>query len=133
MKNIGIVISVMCLLAGEASASPLVYTPVNPNFGGNPNNASLLLGEAADNNHFQAKAAPGISPSQAIANDITEGILTKTEADVITQINAASPSSGGSVPIPNGQIAYFKNADGSINLVITEGGTVTQLTLPGAI
>ena len=33
-------------LAGSAAAQELVYTPVNPSFGGNPFNSAHLLGTA---------------------------------------------------------------------------------------
>lgn len=35
--------AVLCLAAGSAGASQLIYTPVDPSFGGNPLNGTFLL------------------------------------------------------------------------------------------
>ncbi|MDK2124943.1 curli assembly protein CsgF [Parachitinimonas caeni] len=50
--------SLPCLLLGaclslNAQAGELVYTPVNPNFGGSPLNGSYLLGVAQAQNRFK--------------------------------------------------------------------------------
>ena len=45
----------LCLLAGHAAATDLVYQPVNPNFGGYPaNGANLLAGANATNRHSES-------------------------------------------------------------------------------
>lgn len=43
---------VLALATAPAAASQLIYTPVNPSFGGNPLNGTFLLNKAqAENNH----------------------------------------------------------------------------------
>ena len=46
-------IGMLCLLIVTATASPLVYTPVNPAFGGNPMNGQILLNTAQAINKFK--------------------------------------------------------------------------------
>src|SRR3546814_11621565 len=40
-------------IAGTASAQDMVYTPINPSFGGNPFNSSHLIGIANAQNNFK--------------------------------------------------------------------------------
>jgi curli production assembly/transport component CsgF len=58
---------VWLLLAAAASAraSELVYTPVNPSFGGSPLNGSWLLGSAAAQNTFKDNRRPGYAKQTA--------------------------------------------------------------------
>ena len=47
----------LCLITvgiSSAVAGPLVYTPINPDFGGNPNNAAGLLSSAQTTNKHTA-------------------------------------------------------------------------------
>lgn len=42
----------LSVIVGQVAATELVYTPINPSFGGNPLNGSLLMGKAqAQNKH----------------------------------------------------------------------------------
>ncbi len=53
-----------CVFACAASASELIYTPINPQFGGNPLNASALQYEASAQKP-NAPAAPATQQSTA--------------------------------------------------------------------
>ena len=55
--NIAVLTIAIAAVAGAASASQLVYKPVNPAFGGDPQNGSWLLSQAS----AQGKAAEGSS------------------------------------------------------------------------
>ena len=55
--NIAVLTVAIAAMAGAASASQLVYKPVNPAFGGDPQNGSWLLSQAS----AQGKAAEGSS------------------------------------------------------------------------
>lgn len=45
--------AILLVIAGKANASELVYTPVNPVFGGNPMNGAVLLNAAQAQNDFK--------------------------------------------------------------------------------
>lgn len=47
-----------CLATGRAAASELVYTPINPHFGGNPFNAAGLLASAEAQKRFKDNSGP---------------------------------------------------------------------------
>lgn len=46
---------ILLLTASWVKASELVYTPINPSFGGNPHNGNFLLGKAQAQNKHKAK------------------------------------------------------------------------------
>src|SRR5208337_671838 len=45
--KVSVCLLALCAVASAASASELVYTPINPTFGGNPLNSSQLMSEAS--------------------------------------------------------------------------------------
>lgn len=52
MKYLTTLIIILCPLS--SSATELVYTPINPSFGGSPLNASMLLNKAQSQNKHKA-------------------------------------------------------------------------------
>ena len=54
MKNILNACLINAAILFPAAASELVYTPINPSFGGNPLNGSFLLGKAQSQNKHKA-------------------------------------------------------------------------------
>lgn len=67
---------VLPLLAGSATAGQLIYTPVNPSFGGNPLNGSYLLQQAQ-----ASKRYPLPMDDLDLANAI--GIVAQTDNELI--------------------------------------------------
>ncbi|GGO67800.1 curli assembly protein CsgF [Bowmanella pacifica] len=52
MNKLKLMTMLLSLIVGQVAATELVYTPINPSFGGNPLNGSLLMGKAqAQNKH----------------------------------------------------------------------------------
>ena len=66
--------------AASAYASQLVYTPVNPSFGGSPQNGSWLLSQAS----AQGEAASGSSGSGFSIDFPTFGTVTQTTPTTTT-------------------------------------------------
>lgn len=52
MKNIALII--ITTLSFSAAATEIIYTPINPSFGGNPLNANMLLSKAQAQNKHKA-------------------------------------------------------------------------------
>lgn len=71
----------LALVSGSAVASQLIYTPVNPSFGGNPLNGSYLLNKAQAENNHQAPLPDvgsilsdmGLNPDLANSGDLSNG------------------------------------------------------------
>lgn len=54
MKKLFIIIIIHAVFIFSATATELVYTPINPSFGGNPLNGNFLLGKAQSQNKHKA-------------------------------------------------------------------------------
>ncbi|UCX06727.1 MULTISPECIES: curli assembly protein CsgF [Shewanella] len=74
-------VSFSALLVGNVTATELVYTPVNPSFGGSPLNGSFLLNKANSQNDNQSPSSDKDfvtrfkeSLERNIINTITRGV-----------------------------------------------------------
>lgn len=73
----------MLLAALGASASPIVYVPVNPSFGGNPANGSWLLGSAQAQNRTKDPNDPSNKSPMEQFNDMLQRALLSRVASVL--------------------------------------------------
>jgi len=137
---------VACLCAGTfgALASDLVYTPINPTFGGNPLNSSHLLAVAGAQKTATASDAPISSSGSGTGSG--SGSTTQSQADLfLSQLEGRllSALAGqvtdaifGNPPQANGTIVFgdttidFSQDAGSIELLITQDGTTTTISVP---
>jgi curli production assembly/transport component CsgF len=87
----------LCRLAGAglvasgfaiwpAAASDLVYTPVNPSFGGSPLNSSHLLGTANAQNRFEKKSN---TPTPTLAEQFAKQLQSRLYSALASQITDA--------------------------------------------
>jgi curli production assembly/transport component CsgF len=81
IPSLSITLATGLLLAGSVNATQLVYTPVNPNFGGNPLNGAFLLNEAqAQNDHDDPslkKSTAGTSPLERFTSQLESRLLSQ--------------------------------------------------------
>lgn len=79
----------LALWAGGAGASDLVYVPVNPNFGGAPNNApGLLAAASATNKHGLQSGLGGSSLNQTPLQQFNQTL----ERMVLSQLASSATS-----------------------------------------
>lgn len=123
------VIVLMVLSLQAAGASELVYTPINPSFGGNPGNGSMLLNNAQAQNKTKAPST-ALSPLQRFNNNLQNAILN----NLATQIKDTIFGTNGTTITPgtyntvNYTINVVDNGDGSITITTTDktsGATAT--------
>jgi len=143
-----IVLFVGTLLASPAMGSDLVYTPINPTFGGNPLNSSHLLAIASAQRTATASDAPktdtssgtggtGSSTSQSNVDPFIsqlEGRLLSSLASQVTDaIFGSNPQNHGTITFGS-TIVVFDRSDvtHSIDLTITDTttGQVTLISVP---
>src|SRR3546814_19968060 len=74
-------------IAGTASAQDMVYTPINPSFGGNPFNSSHLIGIANAQNNFKD---PKRTTSNSQADIFARQLQSRLLSDLSSQITAAT-------------------------------------------
>jgi curli production assembly/transport component CsgF len=73
-----------------AHATSLVYEPVNPNFGGNPNNGVNLLNEANAQNKYKDPATTDLTSSQSTLDQfntqLQQAILSRVASSISSSI-----------------------------------------------
>ena len=83
-------VAVIALCVGNADAEQIVYTPVNPSFGGNPNNASGLLANANAQNNYQDPAGVNelkkLTPLKQCNQNLQQFVLNRIADSVTSQI-----------------------------------------------
>jgi len=117
----------LCLFAGVTNtfATELVYVPVNPSFGGNPNNGIVLLNSAnAINKHKDPSA---ISPAGLGQKTALQSFNETLERAILGQLaSAAAQKLGGGV---TGGLAPGVVETGNFIIRITDlGGGTLQVT-----
>lgn len=70
----------------NALADQLVYTPVNPTFGGNPLNASGLLAIANAQNQTKAPVVQPDTPLEKFQNQLQNAILGRIQTNVLSDL-----------------------------------------------
>jgi len=129
-KTTGMLLAGLLLSAG-ASATELVYTPVNPSFGGSPLNGAWLLGNAqAQNNKKDPDAIDRSSLAGTSALDrFTSQLESRLLADLL---NKMDDPNGGSL-ITDDFIVNVVNLDGNLTVEITDRltGEVSEISVNG--
>ena len=129
-KTTGMLLAGLLLSAG-ASATELVYTPVNPSFGGSPLNGAWLLGNAqAQNNKKHPDAIDRSSLAGTSALDrFTSQLESRLLADLL---NKMDDPNGGSL-ITDDFIVNVVNLDGNLTVEITDRltGEVSEIIVNG--
>jgi curli production assembly/transport component CsgF len=131
-----------CLSVTTAGASSLTYQPVNPNFGGNPLNSTMLFQQATSNNHFltpPASSNPLTNPNnpQDFNAEVRQSLLSALESEAAqVAVNAILGTNGqavnsGNVNIGGEQIPVQRDGGQiNINLTDTTTGGSTQISVP---
>jgi len=129
LRHFGLGIVMLMTSTFAAHATEIVYVPINPSFGGNPNNAGMLLNNAQAQNTYKA---PVLSPQEsftralqtAIQNRLLSAIvnaqLSDTKLDTSQPQNIDTPSFSVSIrPIPNSTSVEITTTDKSTGAVAT--------------
>lgn len=120
---------VMMTLSFQAAwASGLVYVPINPTFGGNPNNGPVLLSDAQAQNGFTAPKAPPLTPLQRFNNSLQQAILNQLSTQIKNTLFGTSLGNGttitpGTYNAGNYVVSVAQNADGSLTVTTTDKTT----------
>lgn len=119
-KNLGALAGALLLSAG-ASATELVYTPINPSFGGSPLNGSWLLGNAQAQNDHKDPDAPSRSASSLSALDrFTSQLESRLLSDLLVNVGNGET---GSLTTDDFIVDVSENDLGDLVIVITDRAT----------
>ncbi len=125
-------------VAGPVGATELLYTPVNPNFGGSPLNGSFLMNEATANNHFptpktQTTATSSTSAQQEVLQNLQQAAINAVLSEVAQQISSglSQKNASGSYNIA-GELINFQTVGNQINITLTDSttGATTTIQIP---
>jgi curli production assembly/transport component CsgF len=140
-------VAAICAIALPAQASDLVYTPVNPSFGGNPLNSSHLFSMANAQRDATASDAKdslsgtggtdgsggttGTTDAQLFVQQLQGRLLSALASQVTDAIFGANPQDHGQVIFGDTTVTFDRSI-GSINLTIFDAtsGTTTQISVP---
>ena len=119
-------------LSGLAYGQQLVYTPKNPNFGGNTFNYQWLLSSAEAQNSFQEENPFGSDRSeleefQASLNRQLLGQITRS----VFQAELGDGLQEGTFNVGNLFLEVFETSEGLVvNILDTQTGEQTQIIVP---
>jgi curli production assembly/transport component CsgF len=132
---------------GPSQASSLVYTPINPSFGGNPNNGVILLDEAnAQNLPLAARTAEqeaaaaaaaangtsgtgALTPSQIFAEQLQSQLLSSFANQITQAIFGPNAQTAGTFSYGTTTVTFVTIA-GEVNITIDASGSITTITVP---
>jgi curli production assembly/transport component CsgF len=129
-----LLLSVVFVGCASAGASELVYTPINPTFGGNPLNSSQLLGVAGAQKP-NPPAIPTKSTQQSTAQQFLQMLQSQLYASlassVANAITGQNAQAAGTIKLDSMQLTW-NTVGGQTNITMTDysTGQVTQISVP---
>lgn len=127
-----VIVSALCIGAPLAHAQDLVYTPVNPSFGGNPLNSSHLLGVANAQNDYSAPKTSQ-SSSEMFKSQLQARLYAAVSSKITDAIFGKNASDTGTVTLDGQTISWTKTAD-QVKVVIKDAsGAETVIEVPVSI
>lgn len=126
------VVGVGLPLGSEAVAQDIVYTPVNPSFGGNPFNSNHLLGIANAQNDFTNPASSS-SSSQAdiFARQLQSRLLSALSSQIVTAIFGDNPQESGTISFGGQTVRFIRSlTEVTITIINDDTGEETVIVVP---
>jgi curli production assembly/transport component CsgF len=121
-----VIVPLLLCCVGAAHATELVYTPINPSFGGNPLNGNFLLQKAQSQNSHKADAV-GLSFVDKFQDALERNIINS-----LTRRIADGELVDGVYNTGEFLVEVSSGTDGSVVVNITnlESGEITIITIP---
>lgn len=123
-------LSWICL---AASAQELVYTPVNPSFGGDSFNSAHLIGIANAQNDYKDPESKtgGNTQVDQFLRQLQSRLLSSLAAQVNDAIFGENPQDSGTITFGDQTITFVRLLE-SVALTITDSttGAVTEISIP---
>jgi len=129
-KTTGILLAGL-LLSSAVTATELVYTPVNPSFGGSPLNGAWLLGSAQAQN--DTKDPDAIDRSSLTGTSALDRFTSQLESRLLSDLlNKMDDPNGGSL-VTDDFIVNVVNLDGNLTVEITDRltGEISEIIVNG--
>lgn len=121
------------LIFGQAFADELVYTPVNPSFGGSPLNGNWMLSQAISQNSFTENNSPLTSrdPIENFEETLNRQILNRLSRDLTDDIFGEGTIEEGRFEFGNLVVDVVAGEDGlNINIFDLDTGSESSILIP---
>ncbi len=120
----------LTLFTFTADAGSLVYTPINPNFGGNPFNDGILLGTANAQNSYQAPREVA-DPTERFVRSLQSRLFSGLARQVEEAIFGEDPQDSGTFTVGDQQVSFERGLE-VITLEISNlgDGSTTVVEVP---
>lgn len=114
--------------SAPAAAQELVYTPINPSFGGSPLNSSHLLGVANAQNPYSAPDRPSATQAESFRRQLESRLLSAATRSIANTIfDEESPPTGRFEF--QGQVIEYERREDLTRIVITDLATGGQTVI----
>lgn len=116
---------VLASLSGGAFATELIYTPVNPTFGGNPLNAAGLLANANAQNDYKAPLVEKaqLTDLEKFNDQVQAAVLAKIRTNVGKTVDGMLGSGVDKTTTVGNYVITYKK-EGNNVVIITEDTTI---------
>lgn len=118
-----------------ASASELVYRPINPIFGGNPFNSTILLETAKLQDDFDHRSSGGpnrgLTPQQQFTRTLQNRLLSALASQVTEAIFGDEPQDEGEFRYGEQVVTFSRGLENIIIEIVDETtGERTEISVP---
>ncbi len=122
MKRILLISLALCINTGTGWGTEIVYTPINPSFGGNPQNGGFLLSSAEAQNKFTAPKTPVTvkDPIDTFKDMLLNRALNTLSSRIIDE--AFGTIAGGSTGLTGGHYTFGTY---TIDVISTDPSAIT--------
>lgn len=127
----------LLLCSKNIFAQQLVYTPINPNFGGSPFNASWMLAEAQAEKKFTASSSSSsynpysTNPLDNFQSTLNSAILSQLSQKIISQVFGENALNKGHYQFGTYTVDINPQSDGiHINIQDASNGGQTSVVVP---
>ncbi len=123
-------------VCSSAFAQQLVYTPINPNFGGSSFNGAWLMAEAQAEKHFTASSSSAYNPYSNnpldnFQSSLNSAILSQLSQKIISQVFGENALQEGHYEFGNYVVNINPGTDGiHITILDNSSGSQTSVVVP---
>lgn len=136
IRVLAVALLMVAFNSNKGYTQSLIYRPVSPAFGGNPNNYSWLIGTAESQNIYKdkqsstARQATSATSLDSFTDNLTRQILGRLSSSIITQQFGESTYKEGTYQYGDLKVDISNGRDGvNIRIVDNKGGE-TVITIP---
>ncbi|WP_444896279.1 curli assembly protein CsgF [Microbulbifer sp. EKSA008] len=120
----------ICIFSCSVFATELVYTPVNPSFGGNPLNGNYLLNNASAQN---SKKDPDAKNSPYSDSSSLDRFTDTLESRLLSQLLTDVGNGNDGTLVTDDYIVNIVDIDGELTITITDAvtGEISEIVVVG--